>query len=112
MARGSNLTIRLKDQDVPFFQQAEALAREGFITGASIRNWASYGDSVSLPDGLPDWRRNLLTDPQTSGGLLIACADGQAEDVLRAVQSAGFPRARIVGSVHAGDPRVEVVVGP
>lgn len=111
MARGSNLTIRLKDRDVPFFQQAEALAREGFITGASIRNWASYGDSVSLPDGLPDWRRNLLTDPQTSGGLLIACADEQAKDVLLAVQSAGFPRASIVGSVHAGDPRVEVVDG-
>jgi selenide,water dikinase len=111
MARGSNLTIRLKDRDVPFFQQAEALAREGLITGASIRNWASYGDSISLPDGLPDWRRNLLTDPQTSGGLLIACADGHAKDVLLAVQSAGFPRASIVGSVHAGAPRVEVVDG-
>lgn len=112
MARGSNVTIRLKDQDVPFFRQAEALAREGFITGASIRNWNSYGDGISLPDGLPDWRRNLLTDPQTSGGLLIACADGQAEGVLRDLQAAGFACARIVGSAHAGDPRVEIVASP
>lgn len=112
MARGSNVTIRLRNGDVPFFRQAEALAREGFITGASIRNWNSYGAGISLPDGLPDWRRNLLTDPQTSGGLLVACDDGQAPEVLRTVQAAGFSCARIVGSVHAGEPRVEVVAAP
>lgn len=112
MARGSNVTFRLADRDVPFFRQAEALAREGFVTGASLRNWDSYGDGISLADSLPDWRRHLLTDPQTSGGLLIACAEGQAEEVLRAVQAAGLPSARIVGRVHAGDPRVEVVAGP
>ena len=68
MARGSNLAIRLDWSSVPLLSHAEALVRQGFVTGASGRNWASYGAQVHLPAGFDDWRRNLLTDPQTSGG--------------------------------------------
>jgi selenide,water dikinase len=74
LARGSKLTVTLKSGDVPLFTQAAHLAQQGYITGASTRNWASYGDAIRLPEGLPDWQRNLLVDPQTSGGLLISCA--------------------------------------
>ena len=87
---------------------AERLVQQGFVTGASGRNWASYGESVTLPAGFPEWRRNLLTDPQTSGGLLIACEAGQAEDVLQTILGGGYLSARIIGRVSEGDPAIRV----
>ena len=82
-------------------------SRAGFVTGASHRNWASYGEAVALPIGFEDWRRLLLTDPQTSGGLLVAC-DAQAAPAILAQIREGDPRAAIIGSVEAGDPIVAV----
>ena len=108
MARGSNATLTLRLADLPFLSQAERLARDGRVTGASHRNWASYGDGVDLPAGLPDWQRHLLTDPQTSGGLLVSCAAGRAQDLLARIEAAGYPSARIIGTVAAGPGRVVV----
>jgi selenide, water dikinase len=109
MARGADVTIRLRLGDIPLLAQAEALSRAGFVTGASHRNWASYGEAVSLPNGSEDWRRLLLTDPQTSGGLLVAC-DAEAAPAILARIREGDPRAAIVGSVDAGDPLVAVEI--
>jgi selenide,water dikinase len=86
----------------------EALAKAGVRTGASTRNWASYGADVRLPDGLADWKRDLLTDPQTSGGLLIAVAPDQAEAVLDLVRSRGFTAAAAVGRMSAGPAEARV----
>ena len=108
MARGSDATLKLRLADLPFLSQAERLAREGRVTGASHRNWASYGEGVDLPAGLPDWQRHLLTDPQTSGGLLVSCAQERAAELLARIQAAGYPSARIIGSVEAGAGRVVV----
>jgi selenide,water dikinase len=108
MARGSNVTLRIAERELPYLAQAEALAEAGFGTGASTRNWASYGADIRLPVDLPDWRRKLLTDPQTSGGLLVSCAEGAADMLLAAIQAEGYPMARRIGSVHAGDPSVVV----
>jgi uncharacterized membrane protein YfcA len=94
--------------DLPLLSEAETLARQSFVTGASLRNWASYGDGVLLPSDLPEWRRHLLTDPQTSGGLLIACAPDRAEAIACSIVAAGYPRARIIGRVEAGAPSVEI----
>ena len=74
----------------------------------SPRNWASYGTGVELPAGLPDWRRHLLTDPQTSGGLLVSCAPQRAQDILAQIRGAGYPAARIIGTVEAGTGQVVV----
>lgn len=109
MARGSGATLRLREDELPFLSQARRLAEEGFSTGASTRNWASYGEEVRLPEDLPDWRRKLLTDPQTSGGLLVACAESAADVLLAAIRSAGYPMARRIGDVVAGPPVVEVI---
>jgi selenide, water dikinase len=92
---------------VPLLSQAEGLVQAGFVTGASERNWSSYGDVVDLPANLEDWRRRLLTDPQTSGGLLIACDPSSAPEILERIRK-GDPRAAIVGSVEVGDPIVAV----
>lgn len=109
MARGSGLALTIRARDVPLLAQAEALARQGFVTGASDRNWASYGDCVTLPAACPDWQRHLLSDPQTSGGLLIACAPQRAEQITRMAQVAGYPEARVIGFAEAGSPVVAVV---
>ncbi|MFH5926576.1 selenide, water dikinase SelD [Roseomonas xinghualingensis] len=109
MARGSGLALTIRRQEVPLLAHAAALAEQGFATGASERNWASYGEQVILPDGLPAWERKLLTDPQTSGGLLIACAPEQAPGILERIKAAGYPLARLIGSAAPGEPRVAVV---
>lgn len=109
MARGAGVTIAIRDGAVPLFRQAETLAQQGCVTGASIRNWKSYGEGVSLPDEMPEWRRHLFTDPQTSGGLLIACAMEQADAVLETILAAGYPSAAIIGRVEAGDPLVRIL---
>jgi len=99
MARGSNAGISLDYAALPFLHQAEHLARGGFVTGASTRNWASYGHDVRLPGDYPLWKQQLLTDPQTSGGLLVSCAPAEAERLVNRIRAAGYPSARIVGEV-------------
>ncbi|MCH6203078.1 selenide, water dikinase SelD [Brucella sp. RRSP16] len=108
MARGSNAGIALDYSALPFLNQAEHLAQAGFVTGASTRNWASYGHGVQLPDDYPLWKQQLLTDPQTSGGLLVSCAPQQAERLLGSIRAAGYPSARIVGKVTDDAGRVTV----
>ena len=108
MARGSGATVVIDGGEVPLLAQAETLAREGRVTGASGRNWASYGGAVALPAGMPDWRRQILTDPQTSGGLLIACAADRADELLRSIRAANHGRASLIGRVEAGPAGVRV----
>ena len=102
MCRGAGLSARLRWQDVPVLPGVAALAQDGVGTGAADRNWASYGAEVAAPGGLPDWRRGLLCDPQTSGGLLIAAAPDVAAAVLERVRAAGFAQAAVIGTMAAG----------
>ena len=108
MARGSGLRLRVAADAVPLLSQAAAFAEGGYITGASHRNWASYGHEVVLPDGFPDWRRLLLADPQTSGGLLVAVAPDRAEAVLADIIAAGYPAAAIIGHAEEGAPVIVI----
>ena len=106
MARGSGLKLTVKADSIPLLPRAAELVREGFVTGASGRNWDSYGHDVMLPADYPLWQRHLLTDPQTSGGLLVACAPAQSGDILTLIQAAGFDEARIVGEMAEGSGAV------
>ncbi|MGO9172878.1 MAG: selenide, water dikinase SelD [Rhodomicrobium sp.] len=108
MAKGSGHMIVIRSEEVPLLMDAERLMRKGYVTGASKRNWASYGASVRLPADFPEWRRNLLTDPQTSGGLLISCEPGRADTVLQTIVDGGYLSARVIGHVSAGDPCIHV----
>ncbi|MGQ4274563.1 selenide, water dikinase SelD [Terrihabitans sp. B22-R8] len=108
MARGSKAVLNISLADLPFLSQAKKLAQAGRVTGASGRNWASYGEGVQLPAGLDDWQRALLTDPQTSGGLLIACKASRAYELTKTIRAAGYASAREIGTVSAGEPKVVV----
>lgn len=110
MARGSHLRLTIDLNSIPILAQAEALAKRGFVTGASKRNWNSVCDGISLPGHLPEWRRHLLTDPQTSGGLLISCAASHADMLLHQIRVAGYQAAAIVGRTETG-PSSVVVMG-
>ncbi len=109
LARGSGLTVRLRFADVPVLPGAAELAQAGFVTGASGRNWSSYGGGVELFEGCVDWQRAILTDPQTSGGLLVACAPEAVEEVLGVFRRHVFERAGVIGKLEVGTARVEVV---
>jgi selenide,water dikinase len=108
VARGSGLALTISLGALAVLGHAEALAQAGCVTGASHRNWTSYSDEVTLPADWPDWRRHLLTDPQTSGGLLIACAPERADAILDAIRTAGYPQARRIGHTEAGVPHTRV----
>ncbi|WEX90109.1 selenide, water dikinase SelD [Sinorhizobium garamanticum] len=108
MARGSNKRIAIDADAIALFTRCAELAEQGFVTGASHRNWASYGAAVVLPDDLPAWRRHILTDPQTSGGLLVSCRADQADALLEEILAAGYPAARTIGVVEEGEPGLRV----
>ncbi len=111
VARGSGCEVAIDWSRVPLLPGARELAGRGFVTGASARNWAGYGSAVRLPEGFAAEDRALLTDPQTSGGLLVSCAP-QALDAVRAVFGRhGFDAAAVVGEVRPrgdGPPRLLV----
>ena len=109
MARGAGLRGHLDLAAVPMLDGAAALAEAGFGTGAAGRNWESFASEVTLPEGLADWQRGLLCDPQTSGGLLIAVEAAGAEALVRHVRAAGFAQAAVVGRLEAGEPGVDVI---
>jgi selenide,water dikinase len=105
VCRGSGVRARLDLARVPMLPGARALAAEGFITGASRRNWAGYGDLVDEA-GMDETTRWLLCDPQTSGGLLVSCAPDAVQAVLHELQQAGFHQAALIGTVETGEPGV------
>jgi selenide,water dikinase len=108
VARGSGLRFVLKSEAIPLLPRAVELARQGFVTGASGRNWESYGAAIALPADCPLWRRQIMTDPQTSGGLLVACAPDRADALLSSIRDAGYPAANVVGEMREGLPGIEV----
>jgi selenide,water dikinase len=108
MCRGARLSLDLHWDALPIFTDAIRLAEAGVGTGASKRNWESFGQDVSLPPGMSDWQRTLLCDPQTSGGLLIACESQAANAVVDLLKTRGFAQAALIGEFRAGPPRINV----
>lgn len=102
MARGSNLMAQLQWDAIPILQEAVKHVKADIFTGASTRNWASYGKEVQLKSSMELWQQNLLTDPQTSGGLLISCAPEQEAEVLSILNLDGFASAQKIGQFVAG----------
>jgi selenide,water dikinase len=106
LCRGSALSAEVVFSQLPFIEEALELARQGIVTGASDRNWKGYGSDVALPPGAPEWQRKLVTDPQTSGGLLVACAPRAGSAVLAEFHKRGFAEAKVIGRLAAGPARL------
>lgn len=110
MCRGSTLAASLDLAHIPLLPSALPLAASGFRTGASDRNWSSYEAHVHLAPQVSDSARAVLTDPQTSGGLLVACAPTDVTEVLAAFLQQGFGQAAVIGELTQGAPRIDVKV--
>ncbi|WP_080413321.1 selenide, water dikinase SelD [Burkholderia ubonensis] len=108
LARGAGLTARVNYAALPWLAGVEVFAAAGVFTGASGRNWTAYGADVRLGDALPPVAQALLTDPQTSGGLLVACSPDAVDDVLACFRADGFDRAAVIGEMTDGPARVDV----
>jgi selenide,water dikinase len=101
LARGAGLTAHLHWSCVPLLPGVKALADAGMVTGASGRNFASYGDRIALSSGFSERDKALLTDPQTSGGLLVSCSPQAVDAVLAVFKKHAFEEACVVGHMHA-----------
>ena len=102
ITRASGVAAEVELGRLPLLPDVGELAQAGHITGASQRNWASYGGEVVLAEGIADWQRALLTDPQTSGGLLVSCAPAAQDAVLDVFAAHGFAGATVIGRLDAG----------
>lgn len=109
VCKGSGLRATVNYADLPLLARAREFVGAGLMTGASGRNWASYGDKVSIAAGLDDAARTLLTDPQTSGGLLVSCAPDTVTEVLSLFLQHGFSHVSVIGEMVSGEPGIDVV---
>jgi selenide,water dikinase len=108
LARGAGLTAKLTMSQIPLLPGVEQLAHDGYFTGASGRNWEAYSSDVTLAADVTPAQHTLLTDPQTSGGLLVSCDPSAVDEVLAVFRAGGFEAAAVIGEMAAGDPRVQV----
>ncbi len=109
LCRGAGLGAELKWHDIPFIPQAVEHVKAGIFTGASTRNWAGYGGEIQLGAGIEEWQKQLLTDPQTSGGLLVACARDSEAEVMAVFSRHGFADARKIGSMSDHGSGIAVI---
>jgi selenide, water dikinase len=109
MCRGSGVRAEVRFADLPVLSAARHLAELGYATGASDRNWASCAEAVSMASDAPAWHRKLLTDPQTSGGLLVACEAAAAPAVLELFAREGFKQAQAIGRLYSGAASIAIV---
>jgi selenide,water dikinase len=100
ICRGSKFGAEIRFDDLPVLPEALEWVKQGTATGASDRNWKGYGHEVRMPAGSPDWKRKLISDPQTSGGLLVACAPAAKEEVLEKFRAEGFVSACPIGTMR------------
>ena len=108
ICRGSKLAAEVRFDALPVIPEALEWVKQGVATGASDRNWMGYGAEVSLPADFPEWKKKLLSDPQTSGGLLVACAADAQEKVLQEFKKQGFAGACVIGRLLDGRAQIRV----
>ena len=106
---GAGLKATLNWNDLPILPSALEYAQKGYNTGAANRNWTSFGLNITVPDAMEQWQKNMLTDPQTSGGLMVSCPPEQAEKIIALFHAQGYPFAKQIGSMEAGGAHVTVL---
>ncbi len=109
LAKGSGVSAVIRWSSVPLLPEVMNLAKQGFLTGASARNWAAYGHQITTPETFGQLEQALLSDPQTSGGLLISCSSEATPAVLECMKQEGFAAA-VIGECQQGPPGVIVTL--
>ena len=109
MIEGSDVSMVIHATAVPFFPEAKGLAEMGLLPGGLHRNREFRKDMVSIDEEIPDYLADILFDPQTSGGLLIAVPAARAEKLLEKMHKEGIGEAAIIGEVVA-EPKGKILV--
>lgn len=110
ICRASSHGAEIAFSQLPIIPEALKLAESGHATGASTRNWSSYGQEVDLAPEMTDWQKKILTDPQTSGGLLITCQKAHLSAILELLKTRGFEETAVIGKISKGPARVTVTL--
>jgi selenide, water dikinase len=110
LAKGAKASIVIDWSRVPLIAGTRTLAQQGFVTGASERNWAGYGQDVQLPAGFAAEDKALFTDPQTSGGLLVSCDAASVGAVMDVFKRHGFDAVADIGEVQAATSGARLIV--
>ncbi len=108
LCEGAGLAAKVEWDRLPILPAALGYAQKGYNTGAANRNWASFGDHVSGHEDLDEWQRNMLMDPQTSGGLMVSCPPARADAVVGLFHEQGYGYAAVIGEMTEGKPHVTV----
>jgi selenide,water dikinase len=109
LARGSHCTAHIDWSQVPLLSNVLQFAEDGIVTGASGRNWDSYSQDVVIPANFSAAQLALLTDPQTSGGLLVSCSQEVVEEVLDIFDQHHFLGARVIGQMSNAQEKPLVI---
>lgn len=109
LARGSHCTAHIDWSQVPLLSNVLQFAQDGIVTGASGRNWDSYSQDVVIPANFSAAQLALLTDPQTSGGLLVSCSQEVVEEVLEIFNQHHFLGARVIGQMSKAQEKPLVI---
>jgi selenide,water dikinase len=108
ICRASKAAATIDFARLPLHPDTLQFARDGIVTGASDRNWAGTSQDIDLAPSIGRPERALLTDPQTSGGLLVACAPERVAEILTLFHAEGFAQAAVIGAMTSGTPRIAV----
>lgn len=108
MAEASGVTLKIDAADVPVMAHAREMAALGLIPAGAYRNRDFFGPRVELDDALPLDLADVLFDPQTSGGLLLALGEKDAEQLVSALRDEGLPAAVIGRAVPRAEKSVVV----
>ena len=100
MARASGFTLEIEFDRLPILDEAALMYKKGITTGSNATNRKAAGDQIEFADSLDKTSAELMFDPQTSGGLLVAVHPDQCETALTALHKAGVSSARCIGQVR------------
>ncbi len=105
MVDGSNLSAEIEFSKVPKLTNIDFYISQGSMPGGTKRNWESYGNGI---EGVDEYKRSILCDPQTSGGLLVAVEHGNENEFISVAGSIGLQLECFGKLVKRGDARILV----
>ena len=99
LVRDGQAGIELNSASIPVFHEAVDFVKQGLYPGGGSCNREYYGPLVEFAGYIPDYQQDILFDPQTSGGLLIALDPKDAERLVKKLHQTGVPQAAVIGKL-------------
>ena len=110
MAKGSNSRLRIRMDDLPLFDEAQSMYERGMTTGVNRHNEKLIGAYVEYEKPFSATQKQMILDPQTSGGLLAALPAEQAGELVRELSQVPTPAAALIGEVLSHDDKPQLII--